>query len=190
MKYWEKLRLLMLPLMEINAVLPTKGLIYEIGCGNGVLGKYLAQKSPLRQVIGLETQENKFFLAQKDKPKNSNFINFDALKFQYKKCNGAVMSDFLHHMEYDKQLQIIKIIYCNLANKGVLIIKEIDKANIIRQLLSRLWDFLLYPEDKIYYRSVREWVDLLNHIGFEVDSKKAVLWFPGSTNLLICRKND
>lgn len=182
-------RSLILPIKQINKALPLEGIVYEIGSGHGSLAYEIARYSSDRKVIGLDLNKEKIEKAQDlFVAKNLQFVKEDALTFSYKKCEGLILSDFLHHITFEMQEKIIKKISSVLNQDGVLIIKEIDQADVLRMYLSRLWDFVLYPQEKIYYRTKKAWQKLLGANGFEVSVRREVPWFPGSTYLFICRK--
>jgi len=183
-------RLLMLPVEEINQALPKKGLIYDIGCSTGDFSAVVAQSSPQRTVVGIDSSQSRIKKAQ-EKYQSLNNLTFhsqDALKFSYQNCDGAILSDFLHHLSYQQQQLLLKTISKKINSNGVLIIKEINKDDLIRHRLSRLWDFILYPKDKIAFRGKTELKESLIKLNFEVIVTPQILWFPGSTNLFVCRK--
>lgn len=180
----------MLPIQKIDAKLPDQGIVYEIGSGYGSLAHSLCVKSD-RKVIGIDRDNNKINVAASSyNHTNLQFIKADAVKMTYQVFSGAVMSDFLHHVEYSIQETILEKLQRKISKQGVLIIKEIDANDGIRKWLSRLWDLILYPNDKIYYRSLDDWKSLLNKQGFEVNVSREVAWFPGSTFLFICSKKS
>ena len=189
MNVYSRARLIMLPFKAINGALPEKGLIYEIGSGFGVLAAYLAFCAPQRQVVGIDFDKEKIKTAKSEwKDTNISFVWADALTYPYKQFQGAILSDFLHHLEYTSQEEILKRLAKKVAKRGTVIIKEIDKNDGIFTLCSRLWDYLFYPHDKIYYRSKQELSQLLSTLGFIVKVKRQVRWFPGSTYVFICKK--
>ncbi len=183
------MRLLMLPVEKINKNIPVKGIIYDIGCGKGDLGFILSQRNPKRQIISIDTDRAKITMARcYYKASNIKFIIADVLTFRYQSFQGAVLSDFLHHIPFSAQEKLLMRLAKKISNEGRLIIKEIDKASTIRMLLSRFWEFIFYPRDRIYYRSKKEWTDILISLGLTVVSSYEVGWFPGSTTLFICTK--
>lgn len=189
MKLLRYLRNLMLPVHEINQSLPSSGLIYEIGCGYGSLSFEIASHSTKRQVIGIDTSRKKIGDAQREylRP-NLNFFEEDAKRYKYKRCSGVILSDFLHHIDWSSQLKILDQVIGKLEKGGILILKEIVKDDGWRMWLSRLWDFLLYPKDKIYYRNLSDWKNILTRSSLQVDAKRQVPWFPGSTILFVCKR--
>ncbi len=181
-------RSFMLPLTEMSQALPKRGLIYEIGCGGGVISNFITQ--PKRRIIGIDTDATKISLAQKkyNTNKNLQFIASDAITFPYSFCVGVIMSDFLHHIDYQSQEKLLKKVSLKIKRNGILVIKEIDKSDGLLMWCSRIWDFLFYPKDTIYYRTKVQWYTLLQNLKFEVHFERKIHWFPGSTFLFICTK--
>ena len=98
------------------------------------------------------------------------------------------MSDFLHHLSFENQERLLRKAVKKLDHGGMLILKEIDQNDGWRMVASRIWDFLLYPKESIYYRKKTELIELLFTLGMKVKHERVVAWFPGSTYLYICQK--
>lgn len=184
------LRLQMLPLMEMDEALPKEGKIVDVGCGRGHVCAFLSMISKKRKIIGVDSNSRLINEAKKIKSNNEklSFEKKNIFNYNLGEIDGAIMSDFLHHLSYNEQEVIIKNIYKNLKKNGTLVIKEIDADEKIRSKLSFLWDKFLYPDDKVCYRNKKNWMDLVKKVGFETASQTAVKWFPGSTTLFICKK--
>lgn len=182
--FYDALRSLILPLREIDKVLPKSGEIIDLGCGNGVIAKFIAKKSS-RKVTGIDLNKNR--IPQFSSP-NLKFIQADITKYKFDRADAVVISDVLHHLSYANQDEVITNIYAGLRKKGVAVIKEIDASEFIRSRLSRFWDFILYPQDKILYISYRQLKTKLNKLGFKVKILRPCRFFPGSTTLYICKK--
>ncbi len=178
------LRLLILPLKEIDRAIPKKGLIIDLGCGEGVVALYLSKKLN-RQVIGIDVNKKRL---PKSTQKNLIFRNADITKMSFEKISGAVLSDVLHHLILKDQHKLLKKIFKNLNKNGVLIIKEIDTSEFIRSKLSRVWDYILYPQDKITFTNYKYLKQILTKTGFTVKITRPCRYFPGSTTLYVCTK--
>lgn len=190
MKIKEQLRLSILPILVIDESLPDTGLIYEIGSGYGVIGAYLATSKKRRVIVCLDFDADKIKEARKSfQLPNLTLTLADSTTFRYERSQGALLSDFLHHISYTKQEQLLKSLANILVKTGVLVIKEIAADDGWRTWASRFWDFIFYPHDTIYYRSKSSWYNLLISLGFKVRVRREVRWFPGSTFLYICTKN-
>lgn len=174
----------MLPLKEIDSSLPKEGTIIDLGCGEGVVASYLAQ-NPKRTVIGVDLDKSRI---QKSKLANLKFESGDIRKYNLKNAAGIVLSDVLHHVDFESQNRVLENISKSLKIGGVLVIKEIDTEDFIRGKLSRFWDFVFYPKEKVYFSRAKELSKKLKRLGFSIQIKKTTKFFPGSTTLFICTK--
>lgn len=176
------LKSLILPVSEIDQLLPRKGKILDLGCGEGVITILLA-KEKNREVIGIDNNSDRLPKATR---KNLLFKKADITKLQISKIDGALLSDVLHHVNFAYQAKIIKKVYKNLQPTGILIIKEIDTEERLRSRLSRIWDFILYPRETVYFRKSSDLKKQLQNIGFKVKIIRPLRFFPGSITLFIC----
>lgn len=184
MVFYDFLRKTILPLEEIDKNLPKEDKIFDLGCGEGVISKYLANNKK-RIVIGIDSNGERL---PKEKTRNLSFENADIRKVSLEGSMGIVISDVLHHLNLKDQKNLLKKIFTELKKGGVLVIKEIDKSEFSRSRLSRLWDFILYPQDKINYWHYKKLKKFLEEIGFRVTFCRPCRLFPGSTTLFICKK--
>lgn len=183
------LRWLIVPFAKIESFIPKSGLIIDLGCGEGVMATAIALASPQRKVLGLDTNPNKIKLAKnltKNIP-NLSFEKKDALAW-LPSARAFILSDFLHHLPREKHHQLFANIYKALDARGVMVIKEIDSRDKFRSKISRLFDFLFYPGDRINFLDSQKLVTTLEKLGFKVEILKERKYFPGSTNLFICQK--
>lgn len=188
-KLYSLLRFLMCPFNKMERFIPKKGIINDIGCGEGIFSIYLALESPERRIIGIDLNQkriNKAKQAAKGLPnlsfKSKNAVDLDT------KVDGVVISDVFHHFPISDQEKFLKSSYKRLNNGGVLLIKEINKDDKIRANLSRFWDFIFYPKDKINYWGLDKFSMKLTGLGFKVSTFNEALYFPGSTILFLCQK--
>lgn len=181
---YEFLRKLILPIDNIDKSIPKNGKILDLGCGQGLIAFFLS-KQKSRYVIGID--ENYKRLPGFSK-KNLTFKKADITKLELKKINGVVLSDVLHHLPIKSQQKLLKKIYKSLNKKGILVIKEIDTDEFLRSRLSRFWDFVFYPRDKIIFWKATDLKRTLEKLGFKVKITRPVRFFPGSTTLFVCKK--
>jgi len=174
----------MLPLEQIDKALPQNGLVLDLGCGEGVISKYLARQKK-RNVIGMDLDIKR---VQKSNQDNLKFMHGNVLNYNTKTASGVVISDVLHHMNFQKQDQLLKNISINFKKGGVLVVKEVDREELVRSRLTRFWDFIFYPMEKIYFSKSKDLLIKLIHLGFDVKIKKECRFFPGSTTLFVCKK--
>ena len=176
------LKFLLWPLRQINAALPQQGLIIDLGCGDGTVATYLAKKSSRRQVIGLDLHAPNFKLP------NLVFKSQDILQANLKSAAGCLLSDVLHHLSLKQQQLLLERVSHQLKTGSVCVIKEINRSSMIRSKLSRLWDWLFYPQDKINYYSAPQLIGTMKKLNFKVRHQPVSRWFPGSVNLFTCTK--
>lgn len=184
-KIYDLLRSVILPLSEMDVALPKKGTITELGCGQGVIAKYLARRKN-RLVLGIDANARRI---SKLKTTNLSFRIGDITLIKYKPQDGFVISDVLHHLNFSDQKILLLKLNKALKKNGTLIIKEIDTSEFMRSKLSRFWDYMLYPKDKISYWDSGKLEKYLTDLGFNVNSKRVCRLLPGSTTLFICKKN-
>lgn len=182
---YDFLRSLMLPLDKIDKALPKRGKIIDLGCGEGVTAKLLAQ-TRTRNVIGVDNNRKRL---PDSFQKNLKFILADIRNYDLKDANAVIISDVLHHLSYKDQKKLLNKIATGLKKGGIFLIKEIDTDEFLRSRLSRFWDFIFYPKDKIYYQNSKDLIKKCRALGFKVRLIRALRIFPGSTNLFICQKN-
>lgn len=181
---YDILRSAMLPLDLIDKNLPKKGTIVDLGCGQGIITSYLAQNKA-RQITGVDLDTSRL---RQSKVKNLKFVKANIVTYNLKHPNSIVISDVMHHLSYKDQEKLLTAISKSLKKGGVFVVKEIDTHEFVRSRLSRFWDFVFYPKDKISYTSSTSLPRQLEKLGFAVKFVRACRLFPGSTTLYICTK--
>lgn len=182
---YDILRSAMLPLDLIDKNLPKKGTIVDLGCGQGIITSYIARNNS-RQVIGVDINTSRL---RKSNSKNLKFVNANIVTYDFKKPAGVVISDVMHHLSYKDQEKLLNRISKCLKKGGVFVVKEIDTHEFVRSRLSRFWDFVFYPQDKISYTNSTSLPAQLKKLGFKIKMQRACRLFPGSTTLYICTKS-
>jgi len=183
-------RWIIVPFEQIESYMPKRGLIIDIGCGEGVMSTLLVLSSPWRKVIGIDINKAKINLGKKIAREipNLSFKHQDVFSQILPKADGFILSDFLHHIPSNKHKKLLKLLANSLNKNGVIMIKEIDLKDGLRSKVSRLFDFLFYPFEKVSFISSEELASFLTQLGLKVRIIKVKKWFPGSTTLFICQK--
>jgi 2-polyprenyl-3-methyl-5-hydroxy-6-metoxy-1,4-benzoquinol methylase len=179
-KNFVKMRFWFGPLHEINALVPKKATVLDIGSGEGILANYLAISSSKRKITGIEISPHRVKHAGKGL-KNIKFINGSVFSVKIPKSDVVVVSHVFHHLG-SKALQekLLKELYKKMKKKSRLIIAEVDRQWSLRYLFGYIVDIFLVPvffekkflDLKIFHRPRSEWVKLLKDYGFEIDSVK------------------
>lgn len=175
----------MLPLNEFNKLLPKRGKIIELGCGDGFISTYLS-KIKTRNVTGVDLDKKRL---PKSTKRNLKFNCHDIRNYDLSSSAGIILSDVLHHLTYKDQKKLLKKIAKSMKKNSILLIKEIDTGEFLRSKFSRLWDFIFYPKDKIYYHNAKDLKTYLEQLNFEVYVSRPTRIYPASTTLFKCQKN-
>ncbi len=168
------------PFYEIEKMLPRKGLIVELGCGEGILSNYIGIKEKKRKVVGVEISKDRAVKADRGL-KNVKFRQGDALTYKIPKADVVLMSHMLHHLlSFDMQLKLIRNAKKALNKDGKLVIAEIDRGLTLKYILGYITDAFFVPilfEGTLYnfnffHRPKNEWKKILEDEGFTLKFKK------------------
>jgi len=191
-----KIRIWDAPIEDLENLVPQKGLVIDLGCGDGLITNYIALKSSERQLVGIDKNRSRIKEASRGVA-NAKFFYGDVLSKQVPKADAVLMVHLLHHLpSYQNQEALIQKCRSKLRKGGKLVIAEIDRKPILKYLLTWLVDRIVFPilfEGKIYskeifYRKTDEWKKLLTELGFKVDVQEAHLKKPFSHVILIGEK--
>jgi len=113
---YARLRWRLCPFEEIERQVPKEGAIIDIGCGYGLLANFLVLRSSKRDVTGVDLSAGRISVAQKttDNRKKVQFKLMNALDLQSGEYSTVVMSDFLHHIDYQAQQDLLTRCYQKL----------------------------------------------------------------------------
>ncbi len=188
--WYVRLRWRICPFEKIAQHVPLKGTIVDVGCGYGLLSNLLALTSPERDVIGIDLSPKRIRAAQrtvKDR-RNIKFLLEDANSFKIEECDVFIMSDFLHHLSYRHQEELLAVCYQKLSKNGLLIMEEVDGRPYWKYQFTIIADGLLNLGKKISFRKSSEYLELLSRIGFQVKTETAHKGLPVSDILYLCKK--
>lgn len=127
--------------------LPDSGRIVDVGCGYGLLIVYASQFKQNATFVGIDTNEQRINLAQKQfaDAAHTSFFHQDTRNFTFNKADTIVMLDVLHHIPYKDHISLFKKIADDVGTQGRLIIADIKKSSGWRYWASYLSDVILYP---------------------------------------------
>ena len=179
-----KIRLKDAPYKQADALVPKKGNIIELGCGEGLFSNYMALSSGKRNVIGIEIDEVRFRQASRGIG-NTKFILGDATKANMQQCDAIVMMHLLHHLRsFEYQEKLLKTSFSKLGKRGKLIIVEVEPKLSLKYFFSWFTDHFIvaWLFDKkfysvVYFRKKNDWMNLLIDIGFKVN------YYPADKNM-------
>lgn len=193
---FSKIRIWDAPIEMIEKIVPKKGIILDLGCGDGLLANYLAIARSKNLIIGIENNLIRITEARRGL-KNTKFLKGDILKNKFPSADVILLVHVLHHLpSYETQINLLEKCKHKLKNGGELIIVEINNRPILKFILTWLIDVIVFPiifEKKIFnfnifYRSEKEWQICLKNSGFNVKTITAHHNKPFSHFIFYCKK--
>ncbi len=168
-----KIRFYDAPYLTVEKLVPQKGKIIDLGCGEGFFSNFIAVNSHKRNVLGIELDRDRVSVANRGL-KNVKFVQGDALSFKLPKCDCIILFHLMHHLpSYDSQEYLLEKCSKALRKSGKLMIIEIDRKVSLKFLITWLTDHFLVPWifekrvfSKIYFRSKKDWLGVLKEHGF------------------------
>jgi 2-polyprenyl-3-methyl-5-hydroxy-6-metoxy-1,4-benzoquinol methylase len=167
------------PYHEVEHIIPKKGTIVELGCGEGLFSNFLAISGSKRNVIGIEIDKHRLKNADK-KVKNATFRFGDITKVKIPDADTIVLFHVLHHLHsYEEQEKLIARCKKALKPRGSLVIVEVNPVFSYKYFITWFTDHFLVPwlferrlYSPIFFRSEKNWQNLFKKLGFR--SKKTL----------------
>jgi uncharacterized protein len=128
---------------EFNDLLPSKGKIYDLGCGYGFLDYFLMLHSNDRTIIGVDYDLDKIIVAQNSYLKMDQlvFTNIDVMNVTVEHADAVLMLDVLHYLSAENQYALIRSSFEGLNKGGVLIIRDGDASQVLKHKRTKLTEF-------------------------------------------------
>ncbi|MFA5770931.1 MAG: class I SAM-dependent methyltransferase [Patescibacteria group bacterium] len=173
-RWFSRIRIWEAPCWEVEKLVPRRGIIVDLGCGEGIFTNLWALSSKSRNIVGIDQDKER--IRQADKGiKNVTFRRGNILTAPLLNSNAIILFHVLHHLISRKdQESLIRKSHQTLKKGGKLIIVEVDIKFTIKYLISWLTDHFVAPvlfEGKFYepcinYRRKVDWLNLIREIGF------------------------
>lgn len=179
----------LVPLSLLQKVLPERGLILDLGCGEGMLANLVATSRGALSIHGVDRDVEKVALANKNAPPNACFEATDILEQSFHGAAVSIFNDVLHHHPFRMQGDLLAKAASFLDEYGILIIKEVDARDCFDRAWTSFWDTRLYPGDILYFRDIQQWREVLFDTGFQLVRVHRLRHpWPAARTVLICRR--
>lgn len=193
-RLYRTLKFRIIPFEAFSSLLPKEGRILDLGCGYGYLANYLSLEGR-RYVVGNDTSADRVAVARETigDRKNIEFVQTDFRMLSVEPFDGVVIADVLHHIPYEDQPAVLEDLHKKLKTEGILVIRETDKRSSLRYwLFNYLLEWFLYwGEEKLRFRSKKEWARLLSDSGYDVQRLiPNSIWSPYITAVFVCVKRE
>ena len=173
-----------------QGLLPDDGLLLDLGCGLGVLPALLHEArnhyragewpsdwaSPPQnlELHGIELSARKAKIGQQALQGKATIRQGDIRTAELPDCSIAIILDVLLYLSADEQRQTLQRIAQALRPGGTLLLREGDAGGGLRFHITRLSEQMCclwrgQGWQPLHYRTVAEWIALLQELGFSVD---------------------
>lgn len=162
----------------INRIVPAESDIVDIGCGYGMISYMLGFTSRKRNILGIDWDPDKIKLANNciSKTEKINFVAGDAVAYAYPDSDVFLLSDVLHYIPEDQQLQLLHNCIMHLKPGGLMIVRDADKDLKRRHLGTRYTEFFSTRfgynkslQKKLFFFSGNRLKDLAERNGMKIE---------------------
>lgn len=118
-----------------ESLMPKTGKIVDVGSGYGFLPYMLMFKGREREILGVDYDDDKIAVANNcvDRSDKLSFDVGDVTVYDFPNADGFIISDVLHYLKEEQQVQVIDNCVSKLNKGGVLVIRDADKDIATRQ---------------------------------------------------------
>lgn len=125
-----------------DSMLPATGQITDIGCGMGQMDFMLSMYKQGRRILGIDYDDEKITVAQNcwlDKCLDGlSFRCEDASQAELPESDAFVISDMMHYLSAEKQLELIRRCASKLKSGGLILVRDSDSENAEGQKITAL----------------------------------------------------
>jgi 2-polyprenyl-3-methyl-5-hydroxy-6-metoxy-1,4-benzoquinol methylase len=177
---------------EIGQYLPASGRILDIGCGFGLFSLYFAAMEPGRELVGLDTDDERISYARASGVK----LGLDNVSYQTRDAQAVesdgqfeaiYLLDLIHHLPKEDVPEFLEKVRGLLSPGGILLVKEVEDRPRWKMYFTLLLDRLMVGSEPIHYWAEPELTLLLTGLGFEVRRHRMKDFLPYPHILYVCR---
>lgn len=177
MKAYLRIKFRICPILRMEAFVPDKGTIVDLGCGNGLFAAILKLGSPARSIIGIDLDARKIAEARKALG-NLSHLDFrlgDVAAADYPRADAFTIIDVLYLIPFEAQERILRLCAAALPPGGTLALKDMEKKprwkyiwNMVQETVAvKMIGFTL--GSRFYFRSRSDYAALLTGLGFTIE---------------------
>jgi cyclopropane fatty-acyl-phospholipid synthase-like methyltransferase len=171
-------RLAVAPLGPLDPELrELRGRVLSVGCGHGIIERYLAEINPDVTVEGVDLDPQRVGVAQATEGRCPRVTvrHGDATRLEENGLfDAAIAVDFLHHLPAEQHRQIAAVLERSLRDGGLCLVKEIATTPRWQHAWNWAHDRIVAGEDPITCRSPEELVALLEEPGLELAARRRI----------------
>jgi SAM-dependent methyltransferase len=192
-----------------HGLLPDRGSLLDLGCGQGVLLSLLKAAKARYQaglwpqgwpappldldLRGIELRQDRVRAAQCALGDGAQVDLHDLRDFEFRPCSVFVMLDVLHYLGAGDQLPVLEKAAHALEPDGVLLVREADAAAGFAFQVTKWCERIAQAgrgrlRNSLHFRSREEWVAALEKLGLGVRVEPMSAGTPFANVLLVARK--
>ncbi len=185
------------PFELLEPLVPADGVVYDLGCGHGMMLKMLDSSLPDRvRLVGFDIDQDKIGFARI--LNSSGRTRYEVRDIMTgpdtRDASCIILNDVLHLVPYPDQDKLLCACHARLLSGGTLLIKEIDTlpawkchwAGIQETLVNDV--FHLTRGKGLCYQGRAVLVEILERSGFQVSVIQAHNGYPYSHIIYQCKK--
>jgi 2-polyprenyl-3-methyl-5-hydroxy-6-metoxy-1,4-benzoquinol methylase len=169
-------RLAVAPLGPLSPDLRSlRGRVLSLGCGHGLVERYLAEVNPFVTVDGVDLDRSRVAVAN-DTRARSPRVEIRVADVTRLEADGtyaaALAVDLLHHVPFEGHAAIVAAVFRCLEPGGAFLVKEMATTPRRQYLWNRFHDRIVAGPGPIYCRTPEDTAALLADTGFEVQEAR------------------
>ncbi len=189
------------PFPAVEAVVPPRGRILEVGCGHGLLSLFLAMSGPARRVHGVDVDQAKVDAARSAAGRLGSReaeVSFDTVARGWRphdRVDAVVIADVLYLLEPAEQRRLLSACAGCLGPGGVLVVKEVAtepawkfRWNQVQETLSTRVLGITAGGDGLHFVPPSTMAGWLGGEQLGVESRAVDRGYPWPHHLLVARR--
>ncbi len=165
-------RLFVAPLGPLDGELRSlHGQVLSIGCGHGIVDRYLAEINPDVSIDGVDLDDHRVAIANatQDRSPRVSARVADVTKLDGEACyDAALVIDVLHHVQLASHKDIAVALRRQLRSGGVCLVKEMARTPRRQYLWNRLHDRIVAGPEPLSCREPADMAAVFEGAGFEI----------------------